>query len=191
MIKILHKGVTFLAASDTTKLAIVSGLKELACKKSFEKVSVIEISNICGINRNTFYYHFDDKYAVISWIFKTEIKPVLNPYMEVKNWSECIISLCNHLKSEKHFYTNVLYDRTPGSLYQILVDYFKKAFMDAFADHYKRLNITGDDREIVARFYSHGTIDMICDWVMSGMRADAVVSTNILNLAIKAGLFNT
>ena len=150
-----------MAASSSTKLAIVTGLKELVSQKPFEKVSVTEIANACEINRNTFYYHFVDKYDVIRWIFDTEIEPILSPYMSRNDWSECIILLCQHLQNEKKFYTNALFDRCPGSLYQILVDYYKHSFMLAFEDHYNRLGITGNDKEIVARFYSHGTIDMI------------------------------
>lgn len=179
-----------MAASDSTKQAIVSGIKELVSKKNFDKVSVTEISNICNINRNTFYYHFTDKYDVIDWIFQTEINPVISPYISDNKWAECIIALCKHFENEKAFYTSALYNRCPGSLYQILVDHFKNAFMISFEAHYKRLGITGSDKEIVARFYSHGTIDMICDWVSSGMRVDAADSTRILNVAIKAGLFN-
>lgn len=179
-----------MAASDSTKNAIVSGIKELVSKKTLDKVSVIEIANTCGINRNTFYYHFEDKYDVINWIFYNELEPVISPYISEDNWSECVIALCKRFENEKSFYTNALYDRCPGSLYQILVDHFKKAFMLSFESHYKCLGINGNDKELVARFYSHGTIDMLCDWVSSGMRVDAVDSTRVLNIAIKAGLFN-
>ncbi len=178
-----------MSAADSTKQAIVSGTKELVSTKPYEKVSVIEISRICGINRNTFYYHFMDKYAVIEWIFQNEIEPIIEKYMVKDCWADSIILLCRHMKSEKKFYTNALTDRSRCSLYQILVDYYKKALMRSFQEDYARLGIVGDAQEIVARFFSHGTIDMICDWVASGMKKDADMSTQILDIAIKASLF--
>lgn len=178
-----------MSAADSTKQAIVSGTKELVSTKSYEKVSVIEISRICGINRNTFYYHFTDKYAVIEWIFHNEIEPVIEKYMAKDYWADSVVHLCRHMKSEKKFYTNALTDRGQCSLYQILVDYYKKALMKSFQEDYERLGILGDAQEIVARFFSHGTIDMICDWVAGGMRKDADVSTQILDTAIRASLF--
>ncbi len=178
-----------MSAADSTKQAIVSGTKELVSTKPYEKVSVIEIARICGINRNTFYYHFADKYAVIEWIFQNEIEPIIEKYMVKDSWADSIILLCRHMKSEKKFYTNALTDRSRCSLYQILVDYYKEALMCSFQDDYVRLGIIGDAQEIVARFFSHGTIDMICDWVASGMKKDAEISTQILDVAIKASLF--
>ena len=48
-----------------TKRAIAAGIKELTKKKSFDKITVSDISEICGLNRQTFYYHFQDKYELV------------------------------------------------------------------------------------------------------------------------------
>lgn len=49
-----------------TKKAIASGIKELTQKKSFNKISIRDITDQCGLNRQTFYYHFQDKYELIN-----------------------------------------------------------------------------------------------------------------------------
>ena len=41
----------------------------------FEQISVGLIARHCHISRNTFYYHFKDKYDIISWIFYREVAP--------------------------------------------------------------------------------------------------------------------
>ncbi len=178
-----------MSAADTTRQAIVEATKKLISKSSFEKLSVIEITRLCKISRNTFYYHFDDKYAIIQWIFTTEIEPRIAPYMVKDHWEESISTLCRIMKEEKSFYSKILQDTGPGSLYRTLVEYYKQALMVCFAPLCDQLNIHGEDREIVARFFSHGTIDMICDWVYSGMERDADICTRILNIALTAGMF--
>ena len=45
-----------------TKLMIAQGLKRLLKTTSFVNVSVGDIARECKISRNTFYYHFKDKY---------------------------------------------------------------------------------------------------------------------------------
>ena len=92
-----------MSAADLTKQTIVAKTKELAAQKSFEKLSVIEITQHCGISRNTFYYYFKDKYSVIEWIFQTEIVPILTPCMNQSHWSESVIALCEKMKREKDF----------------------------------------------------------------------------------------
>ena len=52
--------------------AIAEGLKELCHHKDFNKISVRDITEQCGLNRQTFYYHFQDKYELLDWIYYQE-----------------------------------------------------------------------------------------------------------------------
>ena len=46
--------------SDITKRAIGASLKNLLREKKLNKITVQDIADDCGINRQTFYYHFQD-----------------------------------------------------------------------------------------------------------------------------------
>ena len=48
-----------------TKKAIMDSFLRLMEKKPLEKITVRDIVDDCGINRNTFYYYFQDIYAVL------------------------------------------------------------------------------------------------------------------------------
>lgn len=56
-----------------TKKAIVDSFMALASKKPLEKITVRDIVDHCGINRNTFYYYFQDIYAVLEEICQVAI----------------------------------------------------------------------------------------------------------------------
>lgn len=58
-----------MADSNITKKAIAQSLKKIMKDKPFEKISVAEICEDCGLTRKSFYYHFKDKYDLVSWIF--------------------------------------------------------------------------------------------------------------------------
>ena len=51
--------------ASPTKQAIVASFVHLVAKKSPDKITVRDIVDDCGVNRNTFYYYFQDIYAVI------------------------------------------------------------------------------------------------------------------------------
>ena len=44
-----------------TKKAIAAALKQVCREKPFDKISIADITAVCGLNRQTFYYHFQDK----------------------------------------------------------------------------------------------------------------------------------
>ena len=56
--------------SEITKKALATSLKKLLSKKELSKITIANITNDCGVNRQTFYYHFKDVYDLLEDIFK-------------------------------------------------------------------------------------------------------------------------
>lgn len=53
--------------SQITKRALEQSLKNLLLKKPLNKITISDIAEDCGINRMTFYYHFQDIYDLVEW----------------------------------------------------------------------------------------------------------------------------
>ncbi|MFA6797049.1 MAG: TetR family transcriptional regulator [Bacilli bacterium] len=51
--------------SQITKFAIEEAFKKQLETKSIDKITISDITDQCGINRMTFYYHFKDIYDLI------------------------------------------------------------------------------------------------------------------------------
>lgn len=60
------------AASDQTKHALAQALKELMAQKPIEKITIHDLAERCGIRRQNFYYHFEDVYDLLRWMFQEE-----------------------------------------------------------------------------------------------------------------------
>lgn len=56
-----------------TKLLIANALIELTADEPLKKVSISDIVERTGKNRKTFYYHFEDKNALIIWKFRYDL----------------------------------------------------------------------------------------------------------------------
>ena len=54
----------------STKQALAESFKRLLLKRGVEKITVKDIVEDCGVNRQTFYYHFRDIYDLMEWIFQ-------------------------------------------------------------------------------------------------------------------------
>ncbi len=55
--------------STTTKESLAAALKQMMNVKPIGKITVKDLVEICGVNRQTFYYHFDDVYDLLEWVF--------------------------------------------------------------------------------------------------------------------------
>ena len=98
--------------SNITKHAIAAALKELCREKSFDKISIADITSTCGLNRQTFYYHFEDKYAAAKKKHEAILK-ALNYRYDIteleKEWFEAIAYLKRfQLIDSEHVINNLL-----------------------------------------------------------------------------------
>ena len=74
-----------------TKDVISRSFKNLMEKKSFDKITISDISDEAKINRQTFYYHFHDKYELLNTIFYNDVIVELIDGFSIDNWAEKII----------------------------------------------------------------------------------------------------
>ena len=58
--------------SELTKRAIQESFKKLLSNQPLDKITVKNITDDCGVNRNTFYYHYSDIYQLLEEIFLTD-----------------------------------------------------------------------------------------------------------------------
>ena len=60
-----------------TKAAIAQSFMKLLNKQTFDKITVKDIVDDCGINRNTFYYNYSDIYALVDEILQNEVNSIV------------------------------------------------------------------------------------------------------------------
>lgn len=63
--------------SLATKRKLAGALKILMAGKAFDKITVREILEEADLARPTFYYHFEDIYGLMKWMFDTELLTLL------------------------------------------------------------------------------------------------------------------
>lgn len=157
-----------------TKCAIADALKQLMEKNPLEDISVGRIIAAAQVSRNTFYYHFKDKYDLVNWIFTTETEPFTSRPVSRDNWQTRLYDICRYLKENQTFYTNALRLTGQNSLQEYLTGYFThllKARLSLLCEQ-KGHAISQTDADFAARFYSYAIVGMITHWASDGMRED-------------------
>lgn len=161
-----------MAGYDITKEMIANGLKELMLKNSFSSISINDISKQCKISRNTFYYHFKDKYEVISWIFYKEIEPIIGKPIEISSWSQGLVKLCRYMQDNKEFYLCALKIQGQNCFSECLMEFYQELINEMLLNAKTDKILSEKDIKVIARFYSHALIGIIMDWANEGMKTD-------------------
>ena len=168
-----------MANSDFTKFMIARGLKQLLETNSFLDISVGDIAQHCKISRNTFYYHFRDKYDVISWIFYTEITPLIGDTISMDQWGSGMRALCRYMQENKSFYMNVLQFEGQNNFADCLMDFYQNLVRTLIVNAGGEQLLKPNQIKMISRFYAHGMSGVLLDWVKNGMvrDPDSTVST--------------
>ena len=74
--------------SEITKKALAESLKKLLSKNKLNKITIKEITEDCGVNRQTFYYHFKDIYDLLEWIYKNEVIQEIEEKTTYETWQQ-------------------------------------------------------------------------------------------------------
>ena len=140
--------------ANITKSALARSMKKLMGEKDFQKISVTDICDMCGMNRKSFYYHFKDKYDLMNWIFYTDFVSMITVEKITSGW-DLLVAVMELFFNDQDFYKSAL--KTEGQ--NSFSEYFHESmlptvvfmFEDSFED-------TGSTETM---------IDIFCDYCLT------------------------
>lgn len=89
------------SVSAETKRAMAEALKQLMRQKPVEKITIQEITSRCGMKRQNFYYHFEDIYDLLRWMFQEEAVSLLKQREGAQLWQEGMLQLFRYLQENR------------------------------------------------------------------------------------------
>lgn len=95
--------------SLATKKALSEALKKAMESKPFQKITVSELIKECDINRKTFYYHFEDIYALLKWTLEEEAIEVVKHFDLLVDYEEAITFIMDYIEQNRYM-LNCAYD---------------------------------------------------------------------------------
>ena len=149
-------------------------MKKLLLEKPLNKISVRDIVEKCGINRNSFYYHFQDIPSLIAEIITSYTDQLIEEYPTISTLDECCEMAFRYaLKNRSavmHIYHSVNRDLFEESTMR-LCEYAVTTYIDtAFPQH----QLPEADRRAVIRFIKCQLFGMCIDWISGGMQDEAL-----------------
>lgn len=157
-----------------TKQAIKTSFLKLLNELPLSKISVRSIVEDCGINRNSFYYHYQDIPALIEEIIKEELDTLIAKYPTINSLDECVqLAFRFALENKKavlHIYHSVnrdIYDRYMMEL----CEYVVTTYWDTAVG---KNTVSEEKRRAIICFFKCEIFGLSFDWIANGMQGDAL-----------------
>jgi probable dihydroxyacetone kinase regulator len=169
--------------SQTTKKALAASLKKLLSTKPLDKISVIDITEDCEVNRQTFYYHFKDIYDLVEWIYTSEATKALNGNKTYDTWQQGFLQIFEYILINKAFikstYNSISREHLEGYLYNETFN----LLIGVIEEKAGGMPLREDDKAFIAHFYKYAFVGLVLEWVRLGMKekpADIIDRLNTL-----------
>ena len=174
--------------SQVTKRALEQSLKNLLLKKPLTKITVGDITDDCGINRMTFYYHFKDIYYLVEWSCLEDAKRALDEKKTYDTWQQGLLQIFKAVQENKPFILNVyrcVHREQVEKYLQPLVD---QLLLNVINEEAAGITVRDEDKQFIAQVYSYMFIGLMLDWIKDDMREDPQQIVEKLSKLIKGSV---
>ena len=158
--------------SQVTKRALEASLKKLLLEKPLHKITVSDITEDCGINRMTFYYHFKDIYDLVEWSCQEDASRTLAGKKTYETWQQGLLQIFEAVLDNKPFilnvYRSVSREQVETYLYKLTYDLLE----GVVEEQAQGMSVRQEDKDFIATLYKYMFVGLMLDWVKSDMKGD-------------------
>ena len=158
------------ALANFTQKAIRASFIKLLNQKPLSQITIKDIVDDCGVNRNTFYYYFQDLPDLVETITKEEAQRVIQLYPAIDSIEQCLDALIDfaleNRKAVLHIYNSVnrdLYERYQWRVCRYVVEVYLDGVL-------KERHITEQDRQLLIDYLQCICFGFVIGWLESGMK---------------------
>ena len=155
--------------ATSTKDALGAALKEMMAVKPINKITVKDLVSICNVNRQTFYYHFDDVYDLLEWVFEEDANRVLPHEVRLENWQQDVLIFFDYLYDNRTFALNVYNSNSRLGMLRYITERIESCIRSFAALVSEGSNIDRQDFDFVVDLYSNAVVGLLSRWMDQGM----------------------
>lgn len=156
--------------SQTTKRALAESLKRLLAEKPLEKVTITDITDDCGVNRMTFYYHFNNVYDLIEWICLQDAARAIDGKKTYDTWQQGFLHIFEAVLENKPFVLNVYSSVSREQLERYLYALTYDLLIGVVEEQATGMRVREEDKKFIADFYKFAFVGIMLDWIRGRMK---------------------
>jgi probable dihydroxyacetone kinase regulator len=151
---------------------LADSLKKLMIIKPLNKISIHEITGGCGVNRQTFYYHFDDIIDLLEWMYKEEALELFQNSDESFTLNEGVLRLLKYIQDNVALCQCTLQSLGHKHLRKFFYDGINSIILSVVNGYASDLNVAEKHKVFIAHFYTVSFAGFIEHWLQEGLDDD-------------------
>ncbi|MBP1578460.1 MAG: TetR/AcrR family transcriptional regulator C-terminal domain-containing protein [Oscillospiraceae bacterium] len=180
-----------------TKQALSDALKTMMKKKPLTKITVRELVEDCGVNRKTFYYHFEDIFSLLKWTLEQEAICMFGKYDLVSQRREAVDFALDYIEANHVILHNIVHSIGRSELSRYFYNDINEPVFRMIDEAAKRhgLNVEENYKAFLGRFLTEAIAGILLDCIEKDALSDreslSGYITRTLTASILGSLENT
>ena len=159
-----------MSSSALTKKELGHALKELMNLMPMNKITVAMVCEKCDLNRQTFYYHFQDIYECLGYIYQSEVIEKLPEFDSLEQWPDHFLKILKYIEQNKVFCLNTFNSLSRDHLEMFLSETSFAMVENGIRQFAHDVNIDPDRLNFIVNFYAIAFSGLIIQWLTRGCR---------------------
>ena len=151
-----------------TKDAIKQEFIELLKVKPLNQITVKELVDATGINRNTFYYHYRDLSALVEEILFEATDKIISENPSPSSIEDCLSTIIDFAE-ENHNSIVHLYHSMSRIIYEKYLWKLCHRVVDTYWELARPKTATDEDATMITNLYSCACFGLAMHWIDNGM----------------------
>ena len=152
---------------EKSKYRLARAMKECMKSASVENITVRQITEQCGLTRQTFYRNFLDKYDLINWYFDKLLLKSFEHMGEGSTVYDGLVKKFEYLKEEHLFFAAAFRSDDQNSLkehdFELILEFYSNLIFQ------KTGRRPDAETSFLLEMYCRGSIYMTVKWLLGGM----------------------
>ena len=152
---------------NSMKYALAQSLKKLLSVRKLDKITVKDIVEDCGVNRQTFYYYFRDIYDLLEWNFQDAAEKLIRAGLDQKDWRAGPGAVLEYLRENQalvwNAYHSISHEAVSNFLKRTLRPYILQAVQKE-AEGLER-QPRQENMDFVADMHTLMAVGIITEWI--------------------------
>ena len=158
--------------AQTTKRALATSLKKLLNQKPMDSITVKDLVEDCEVNRQTFYYHFQDIYDLLQWVFEQEAEALLAGKKDTDTWQEGFLETFRYVQRNRAMILHVYHSNGRPHLDACLDALVHQLLFHVVEENGALLRVSAEDKAFLADFYKFAFVGLMRDWIARELKED-------------------
>lgn len=156
---------------NRTKKRFAYGLAAMLEEVPLEKVRVNALCERCDERRQVFYYHFEDKYDLVAWIYDQDYRAG-EVQAEDTDYPTLVTEMLSRLWSHRDFYRRAFADKSQNSI-EWHIHGTNLQLSEKLLRRYGGVKALTPEQTHAILFHSFGSVSTTAEWLRGNLRATA------------------